>query len=272
MTAVELLNLALFKIGVSNSIAATTDQTREAFTGGAVYDHTLRATLRHFPWSFATKYAALTLVEGPAPSATSLVQAWSSTAAYAIGDVVDSAGTRYYAVAASTNQLPPNGTYWSTTPTTQANGDWIYAYRWPSDCLFARRIVNPIGSNGVSPSVFVGAGVHTRSVGKGRAFDRYPIPFRIGRDVNGLLVYSNQADAQLEYTMIDCDHLWADDLFIDAFTWRLAAYLAPSLSRMPNAVKDCYGAYEHTLARAAAVSTQEHQPEPNGEAEWIDGR
>ena len=40
------------------------------------------------------------------------VAAWSGATAYVIGDLVVSAGTNYYCVAAHTNHVPPNGTYW----------------------------------------------------------------------------------------------------------------------------------------------------------------
>lgn len=252
MTAIELLNQALLKIGVSKGVAAITEQSQEAYTGALVFDHTLRATLRHFPWSFATKYLALTQTQGPASSTDDNVQAWSAADTYAIGDVVDLSGTFYFCILAHLNQTPPNATYWSTTTTERANGDWDYAYRWPSDCLFARRFV-PEG-------------------GHGRVFSETPITYRVGRDKNGLLLYTHQRFAVLEYTAIDCDALWGDDLFIDAFTWRLAAFLAPSLSKIPDMAKTAYALYEHTLARAAAVSSQESQTEKPGDAEWTNAR
>lgn len=250
MTPIELLNLSLLKIGVSKGVASLSEESREAWTGALVHDHMLRATLRNFPWSFATKYVALTLTQGPAWTAAP-VQAWAADQTYAIGDVVTVASVVYYAVASSLNHTPPNATYWNTTPTTESNGDWVYAYRWPSDCLFARRLVPP---------------------GIRRTFDAVPQAFRVGRDLNGLLVYGNVQDAVLEYTMLDCDHLWADDLWIDAFTWRLAGALAPSLSKIADMAKTCQANYEFALARAAETSSREQQLEPNGEAEWIRGR
>lgn len=252
MTTVELYNLALYKIGVSGGIASLSDQSREAITGSAVYDHILRVTLRHFPWSFATKYLDLTLVGGPVPSDDSLVQSWSATQTYQITDAVDLSGTRYYAIAASVNHTPPNSTYWSTTAPEYVNKDWVYSYRWPTDCLFARRM----------PSASL----------IGRQFDPNPIPFRIGRDVNGLLIYANEADANLEYTCLDCDALWADDLWIDCFTWRIAAMIAPSLSQIPNMTQTCYAMFLQTLRTASAVSSNESQMEKDGDASWITDR
>jgi hypothetical protein len=41
------------------------------------------------------------------------VQTWSSTAAYVPGQVVQYNGVIYYCILASTNNAPPNGTYWT---------------------------------------------------------------------------------------------------------------------------------------------------------------
>lgn len=249
MDAPSIFNLALLKIGVSNGIQSVSDQTREAFTASLVYDHNLRAALRSFPWPFATKYATLAQTQGPVDTDSS-IQAWSSTQTYAVGDVVTSGGTTYYCILTNTNQAPPNTTYWSTTATTCANGDWLYAYRYPIDCLFARRIVPPNAN------------------GYGRRFNPNPPPFRIGRDVNGLLVYSQQADAVLEYTVIDCDHLWADDLFIEALSWLYAHQAAPSLARNGLTAAACYQMFLDTVGHAEAVASREGQPERPGESEW----
>ncbi|MEK0416829.1 MAG: hypothetical protein RI949_835, partial [Pseudomonadota bacterium] len=43
---------------------------------------------------------------------TGTVTAWSSSTAYAVGDLALSGGVRYYCKVAHTNQVPPNTTYW----------------------------------------------------------------------------------------------------------------------------------------------------------------
>ena len=53
---------------------------------------------------------------------------WSSLTTYAVGDAVQSNGTAYIAIAASTNQTPPNGAYWQVVaeanyPTQTGNAD-----------------------------------------------------------------------------------------------------------------------------------------------------
>jgi hypothetical protein len=267
MTTIELWNLALYKIGVTKGVTTLEDESLAAILGAAHYDHDLRATLRRFPWPSATKYAnPLTLVGGRLweadPTILTDVQAWSSTVAYAIGDVVRVSGVNYSAIAASTNQTPPNTTYWipASTPYTDDvfedypelyNPDWAYAYRWPSDCLFMRRLVTP---------------------GVGRTWDTSPYTWRVGRDPEGLLLLTNQPDAVLEYTMIDCDALWTDDLFIRAFTWALAASAAPALSKNGLTMADCELRFEHHFAIAATAAANEQQQEPEKDASWVAGR
>lgn len=259
MTAIELLNLALLKIGVSQGIAALDEASREAYTGALVFDHRLRKTLRAFPWPFATKYADLYLTRGPFwdadPSVLILVQAWSASQAYLAGDVVRVASINYYCILAHTNFTPVNATYWSTAEAdapAYANGDWKYAYRQPTDCLFARRLVDDA---------------------VGRAFAPLPIEFRKGADTTGLLLFTDREDANLEYTFIDCDALWADDLFIEAFTWDLAAALAPSLSRNKVTAEECLKFFLLTLDHAAAVAMKEGQQHQSpGDPDWIRNR
>lgn len=250
MTAVQLVNLALLKVGVTKGIAATDEQSREAYTAAQVFDHLLRSVLRAFPWPFATKYLALTQTQGPADADATNVQAWADDQLYKVGDVVEHDGDILYAVDANDDTEPPDAA-WTDTPTTQANNDWQYAYRWPSDCLFARRLV-PEGGR--------------------RQFSETPITYRIGRDANGLLIYTNQPNAELEYTVIDCDRLWADDLFIEAFTWLLAAHMAPSMAKDAKIAAQCWSMYQLALEHAATVATREHQPEKHGDAEWTNYR
>jgi hypothetical protein len=255
-TKIDIINQALLKLGHSQTIASLGEASREAYTGNLLYDPALHETLRQFPWSFATKYLALTLRSGPAWDTDAPVLAWSSTETYAVNDVVSLGGTLYYAIAASLNQTPPNSTYWSTTAPENTNGDWLYAYYYPSDCLFGRRLVPE---------------------GLGRTFDPAPLPFRVGRTFTGttdvLLVYSNQPEATLEYTaLVECSQDFADALFEDALSWRLAGKMAPSLSRNGLKTKECWAMFLACIDTAAAVSSREHQPEPHGDAEWIRAR
>lgn len=262
MTAVELANLALVKLGVTQTIAAMNENSREALTANIVYDTTLRRCLRRHPWSFATKYLALSLTHGrfwkEDPTQLVLVEAWSNTFTYQIGDTVRQGGINYYAIASSLNQAPPNVAFWSTSPAgvptalQNASGDWLYSYRYPVDCIFARRVVPP-GDDG-------------------RRYNETPIEFRRHRDENGLLIATNQQDAQLEYTMLDCIDLFTDDWFIDYFTSELAAAMAPGLERAQKSRLEAMQAAELAYQTAATTDMREQQQHKEGDAPWINAR
>jgi hypothetical protein len=203
MTVVDLVNMSFAKIGVTKGIEALTDQTPQAYLGELFYDHRLRLALRRWPWPFATKYLALTLVGG--------------------------------------------------TDTVPVNGDWVFSYRWPTDCLFARRLV-PGG-------------------GDGRRYSTdFALPFRVGRDDTGLLIYTSQPDAVLEYTMISCGALWADDLFLDWFTWEMATVFAPAHAKSKDHWDKATQMAEGTFLTADAIAAREGEPQRQGDAEWIEAR
>lgn len=267
MTALELVNLALIKIGVTQGVEALDEDTREAYTAGAIYDHALRYTLRRFNWPFATKYVTafrepfdFKLVAGAVwdDDWANYVQTWSSTATYQVGDVVQNDDLLYYCTVGHTNQEPPNASYWAAgadedtePPEVVAGGDWTYAYRWPSDCLRARRLVDEA---------------------TGRKFNADPIPFKEGRDANERLIWTNQQAAVLEYTLLDCSALYADDLWIDAFTWKLAGDFASAHARNGKTQDACMAMFERALFIASTAVQDEQQQEKPGEAEWLTAR
>jgi hypothetical protein len=134
---------------------------------------------------------------------------------------------------------------------TPVNRDWTFAYAYPSDCLFVRRLLTA----------------------SRRDFNADPLSYRVGREVDQLVVYTDEPDAGIEYTAIfDCPLELADELFVDACAWRMASELAPSLSRNKLTTREAYAMYLGTLNRAAAVTEREQQQPPDGEAEWIRGR
>lgn len=88
------------------------------------------------------------------------------------------------------------------------NTEWKYSYRVPSDCIFARRIVSGIRNE----------------------TEDMKIPFQEGADDQGLLIFTDLEDAELEYTyrVTQVSRFPPDCVLAIAF--RLAAYLAPRLT------------------------------------------
>jgi hypothetical protein len=131
-----------------------------------------------------------------------------------------------------------------------AVSDWRYSYRMPADCLFARRIVVPtLGRNNANPP-----------------------PYRIGRDVQGKLIYTNEEDAELEYTVAVTDAEEFDPMFVSQLAWKLGSGLGPSLSRIKGVSVACMEMYEIDKTKAQSRALNEGQQEVPIEAEGIRAR
>ncbi len=137
----------------------------------------------------------------------------------------------------------------SGTASVPANNDWQYAYRMPSDCLYARRIATTEGRNSANPP-----------------------PFRVGRDAQGKLIYTNKVEAQLEFTVNITDSQEFDPMFASMLSWKLGAGLAPSLSRIKDMADTCMKMYELERSKAAARALNEGQQEVPIESELIRSR
>lgn len=88
------------------------------------------------------------------------------------------------------------------------NEEWDYSYRYPVNCLLARRILS-------------GTRNDTQDT---------QIPFVIASDDSGELIYTDEYQAELEYTFnVTNEALFPPD-FVLAFSFRLAAYIAPTIT------------------------------------------
>lgn len=136
------------------------------------------------------------------------------------------------------------------TSTTPVNRDWQYAYRWPSDCVYVRRVVvDGVGRN-----------------------DPNPPPFRIGRDTQGRLIYTSEPDAQIEYTSEITDPQEFDAMFVSMLAWKIGADMAPSLSRIKDMATTCMQMYEIDKSKSQSRALNEGQQETPLESEFIRAR
>jgi hypothetical protein len=134
--------------------------------------------------------------------------------------------------------------------TTKANVDWQYSYRYPTDCMYARRIaIESVGR--VNPS---------------------PPPFRIGRDSQGRLIYTNEPDATLEYTFDVTTPEEFDAIFVSMMAWKLASDIALPLSRIKDMSTKAMEMYEIDKSKAQSRALNEGQQEEPQEAEFIRAR
>lgn len=135
-----------------------------------------------------------------------------------------------------------------TAPTTE----WGYSYRYPSDCACLRRIMSGNRNDSVDSR----------------------IPYRLGNDTNGELIFTDMADASVEYTHNITDPLLFSADFIAALSLRLAAYIAPQLTSGdpfkigPRAERF----YMLSIAKAQSSAVNEEQRDRTPESEFILGR
>lgn len=134
--------------------------------------------------------------------------------------------------------------------TVPVNNDWQYSYRYPSDCVYARRlVVESIGRNNPKPP-----------------------PFSLGRDSQGRLIFTDEAEAQLEYTIAVTDPTEFDSLFVSMLAWKIGAGLAPTLSKIKDMAATCMQMYEIDASKAESRSLNEAQQSEPLEAEVIRAR
>lgn len=133
-------------------------------------------------------------------------------------------------------------------PTTE----WKYSYAYPSDCLHFRRILS------------------------GRRNDTYQsrIPYRFVYGERSQEIYTDQMNACAEYGVDVTDTSRFPHDFVMAFSFRLAAYLAPGLTagdpyKLGDAATKNY-LYEISKAKATAVNEEQKDKDP--ESEFISGR
>ena len=127
--------------------------------------------------------------------------------------------------------------------------DWAYSYRWPADCLAIRRILTELGRE-----------------------DPNPPEFRNGADAQGLLVYTDRADAAVEYTHNRTDPTFFSATLADAISWKLGEMIAPGLTRMQNREQFCASRYRIAIDQAKARSLNQQQAPRETEAEHIQAR
>lgn len=127
--------------------------------------------------------------------------------------------------------------------------EWGYSYRYPSDCLILRRILS--GSRNDARQ--------TR------------VAYRIAKDDDGKLLYTDMEEALAEYTEDMTDVTLFPPDFVMALSFRLASYIAPRLiagdpfKLGDRAVK--YYFAEIASARAQALNEEQPDEEPLSEFE-----
>lgn len=134
-----------------------------------------------------------------------------------------------------------------------SNAEWRYSYRYPADCLFIHRIPNG----------------YTRI-----EVEQNRIKYRIVSDDSGMLIYTDLIDATVEYTADISETAKFPVDFVRAFSHRLAAEIAPTVTvgdQLGMGAK-AYQMYLLSISDAQANSVNEEQPDPQPESSFIVSR
>ena len=190
--------MAISHLGISKEVASVTEASQEASALRRFWDITVEEVLGDFPWSFATKFETLGLVE------------------------------------------------------EDPNLEWSFSYRYPTDCLFVRKILSGIRND-----------------------DRQSrVSYRLAIDSSGKLIFTDMEDAQLEYTCLidNPEHFPAD--FSMALSYKLAANVAPRITgqdeyKMGDKAMQLY---MMQLSKAKSRALNEEQPDELPDSEFISGR
>lgn len=129
------------------------------------------------------------------------------------------------------------------------NSEWDYSYRYPSDCLYIRRILSGIRND-------------TR---------QSRVPYKIAQDDSGLLVFTDAENAEMEYTVkADNPQFYPQD-FTLALSYLLATLIAPRITAGdPHKLGEkALRLYDYTVNKAAGLNYSEEQADQPIEAESI---
>lgn len=149
----------------------------------------------------------------------------------------------------------------------EPNTEWLFAYRYPQDCIALRKILNPAGrlsigevTDSVWPQSVVVAGA-----------DPYRIPYAEGMDSQGRLIYTDQPDAVIEITAVVTNPALFTVGFVDVLAWCIAKKILPEVTEGDQevTVDDAERQYQIALSVAAAKARNEVQKDRDPESEFI---
>jgi hypothetical protein len=164
------------------------------------------------------------------------------------------------------------------TPGTRANNEWLYSYRYPTDCLSIERITSsPVNPAVLSVPLTSQPTVYPTVVTPELRMDgdAYPVPFRIGSDSSGRLIYTDQIGAAVKYRSAGTDPTQFSIDFAMLLAWRLAMELSYGLARSDERRKHAEEMFSREMLSVAARMRNENQddgPYITNQAEGVRAR
>ena len=134
----------------------------------------------------------------------------------------------------------------------EPNTEWGFSYQYPANCIKMRRILSGVRNDSRQTRV----------------------PYKIAQGTQGRVMFSDEEDAQAEYTLSNSDAALYSQDFIEALSYKLAALMAPTLTAGDQFKlgREAQGVYLYLVGKASAHAFNEQQDEEPPQAEWITDR
>lgn len=147
---------------------------------------------------------------------------------------------------------------------------WDYAYTYPTDCLKALEIYNPLTTQTYTDGEYV-SGQLIESMVKVKS-DKIKFEIAVDEGKSKRVLLTGREDAELIYTARIEDSNLYDPSFVDAVTWRLAADLASPLKGRLELQSQMMRVYEFKLGRARQANANEGFEPPGGVSSYVTAR
>lgn len=145
------------------------------------------------------------------------------------------------------------------------NPDWAYAYRYPDNYLKIYQLVQEGGT-------LTGIDIYDNlNLGYTPNFSQ-AIPWQMGSDTQGQLIYTDLASAISYGTYDVTDTAQFSSEFSDALSWRIAAEIAPGLTKDAGVADRAFQMSEMIASRSAASAYNESQPHAPRDSGFTEAR
>lgn len=134
----------------------------------------------------------------------------------------------------------------------EPNDDWGYSYGLPVDCMKIIKILSGVRNQ-------------TRN---------QKVPYELSHGDSYTQILTDQEDAVLKYVKYTDNTARYTHDFVLAFSWRLASYIAPKLTKGdPFKLKEhCLAMYSAELSMAKGNALNEEQPDQDADGELVSSR
>ena len=144
---------------------------------------------------------------------------------------------------------------------TPPNAEWAYSYRYPSNCLFVRRLMwtpnlTPVPGPPLTPITQQSS---LAQPWKREDGDALPWPWEPSSDSVGLIILTDLANATAKYTQSITNSLLFSLPFCSALAWRIAAEVAMPLARSESFEEKARKMYKEEIATARSLAMNESQ-------------